>query len=425
MAVLILHYHEIWLKGYNRKFFISKLKEAVEYSLDGLPVRTVRHEENRILAWLDTSGDENPQTITHEAVQRLKKVPGIAYLAIAQEFPPQLDQIVERGAELMLKASFHTFAVRAKRSRKDIPFRAADIHHQLGRRIEEKAREAGRSVKVDLDHPDSTCHVEILNQRALVYTEKIPGLGGLPTGTAGKLVCLLSGGFDSTVAAYKIMRRGVRLCFVHFYGNPEQPGEDSPPIAQKLVRVLTPYQGRSQLFLVPFTEVQQQVVALAPQSLRILLYRRLMLRIAERIARHTRSHGTVTGDSIAQVASQTLQNMEAVGGVATMPVYRPLAGDDKQEILDTARRIGTYEISSEPFTDCCPLYLPKSPRIFSTVGELDAAESALDIPALVKRAFDARRKEVYEYRAGKVNVQRSEERRSRYETAPAGMVVQA
>ena len=227
MSVLILHYHEIWLKGYNRKFFISKLKEAVGYSLDGLPIRAVRHEENRILAWLDASGDENPQTITHEAVQRLRKVPGIAYLAIAQEFPPQLDQIVERGAELMLKASFHTFAVRAKRSRKDIPFRAADIHHQLGRRIEERAREAGRPVKVDLDHPDSTCHVEILNERALVYTEKIPGLGGLPTGTAGRLVCLLSGGFDSTVAAYKIMRRGVRLSFVHGATGRGQPADRS------------------------------------------------------------------------------------------------------------------------------------------------------------------------------------------------------
>lgn len=425
MPVLILHYHEIWLKGYNRKFFISKLKEAVEYALDGLPIQTVRHEENRILTWLDASGDQGPQTITHEAVQRLRKVPGIAYLAIAQEFPPQLDQIVERGAELMLKAPFRSFAVRAKRSRKDIPFRAADIHHQLGRRIEERAREAGRPVKVDLDHPDCTCHVEVLEQRALAYTEKIPGLGGLPTGTAGRLVCLLSGGFDSAVAAYKILRRGVRLCFVHFYGNPAQPGEESPPIAQELIRVLTPYQGRSLLFLVPFTEVQQQVVALAPQAVRILLYRRLMLRIAECIARHERAHGTVTGDSIAQVSSQTLQNMEAVGTVATMPIYRPLAGDDKQEILDTARRIGTYEISSAPFTDCCPLYLPKSPRIFSTAGELDAAESALDVPALVKRALDASRKERYEYRAGKVNLLRSEERQSGYETAPTGVVVQA
>ncbi len=425
MPVLILHYHEIWLKGYNRKFFISKLKNAVQHALNGLPIRTVRHEENRMLAWLDAGGDQDPQGITDEAVQRLTKVPGIAYLAIAQEFPPELDQIVERGAELMLKAPFRTFAVRAKRSRKNIPFRTADIHYQLGRRIEERAREVSRPVKVDLDHPDITCHVEVLEQRALVYTEKIPGLGGLPTGTAGRLVCLLSGGFDSAVAAYKILRRGVRLCFIHFYGNPAQPGEDSPPIARELVRVLTPYQGRSLLFLVPFTEVQQQVVALAPQALRILLYRRLMLRIAERIARRERAHGTVTGDSIAQVASQTLQNMEAVGAVATMPIYRPLAGDDKQEILDTARRIGTYEISSEPFTDCCPLYLPKSPRIFSTAGELDAAESALDIPTMVKRAVDASRKERYEYRAGKVNLLHSEERQSGHEIAPAGVVVQA
>ena len=348
-------------------------------------------------------------------------MPGIAYLAIAKEVPPDLDEIVERASDLMLDVPFETFAVRAKRSRKTFPFRSSDVHRKLGRRIEEKMQADGRPVKVNLDEPEVTCHVEVLEQRALVYTEKITGLGGLPTGTAGRLVCLLSGGFDSAIAAYKIMRRGVRLCFVHFYGNPARPGEDSPPIARELVKVLTPYQGRALLYLIPFTELQQQVVASAPQAVRILLYRRLMLRIAERIARRERAHGTVTGDSIAQVASQTLQNMEAVGSVATMPVYRPLVGDDKQEILDTARRIGTYDISSEPFTDCCPIFLPKSPRIFSTVEELDAAEASLDIPAMVKRALDLSRKERYDYRSGKVELRFEENREPDHETAPAGV----
>ena len=420
MPVLILHYHEIWLKGCNRNFFIAKLKDSIELVLDDLPILSLRHEENRILVRFKPQGDEAARVI-ESAVQRLTKVPGIAYLAVAHEVSPDLDEIVERGSELMLATPFYSFAVRAKRSHKGMPFRSGDVQRILGRRIEERAAAAGRSVKVDLDHPDATCRVEVMEQQALVYTEKILGVGGLPTGTAGRLTCLLSGGFDSAVAAYKIIRRGVRLSFVHFYGPAAHPGEDSPPIARELVRILTAYQGRSNLYLVPFNEIQQQIVAGAPEAVRILLYRRFMLRIAERISWKEKAHGTITGDSIAQVASQTLQNMEAVGAVATRPLYRPLVGDDKQDILAIAQKIGTYAVSCEPFTDCCPIYLPKSPRIFATIRELDAAESALDIPAMVKRGVELSRKECYEYRSGQVVERERKVRQSEHESVPAGV----
>ena len=419
MPVLILHYHEIWLKGCNRNFFIAKLKESIARTLDGLPIQAVQHEENRILVRFKPQGDEAAQ-VTEAAVERLTKVPGIAYLAVAHELRPDLEEIVERGSELMIATPFHSFAVRAKRSHKGIPFGSIEIQQRLGHRIGQRAAAAGRAVKVDLDHPDATCRVEVMEQQALVYTEKIPGVGGLPTGTAGRLTCLLSGGFDSAVAAYKIIRRGVRLSFVHFYGPPAHPGEDSPPIARELVRILTAYQGRSNLYLVPFNEIQQQIVAGAPEAVRILLYRRFMLRIAERISWKEKAQGTVTGDSIAQVASQTLQNMQAVGAVATRPLYRPLVGDDKQDILAIAHKIGTYAVSCEPFTDCCPIYLPKSPRIFSTIQELDAAESALDISGMVKRAVELRRKECYEYQSGKVVEREQKDRQSHYESVPAG-----
>ncbi len=422
MPILILHYHEIWLKGCNRKFFISKLEQSAKSALEGLPVRSVRHEENRILVRFEPQTDDIAR-ITELSVARLTKIPGIAYLAVAHELAPDLKEIVERGSELMLETPFQTFAVRAKRARKSFPFRSADIHRDLGRRIEERAAAAGRDVKVDLARPDATCHVEVMEQQALVYTEKIPGVGGLPTGSAGRLTCLLSGGFDSAVAAYKIIRRGVRLSFVHFYGPPAQPGEDSPPIARELVRILTPYQGRSNLYLVPFNEIQQQIVASAPQAVRILLYRRFMLRIAERITWKEKAKGTVTGDSIAQVASQTLQNMEAVGSIATRPLYRPLIGDDKQDILDLARKIGTYAVCCEPFTDCCPIYLPKSPQIFSTIRELDEAESALDIPAMVKRGVELSRKECYEYRSGKVVLRERKVQPPQHESVPASLVL--
>ena len=198
------------------------------------------------------------------------------------------------------------------------------------------------------------------------------------------------------------MRRGVRVNFVHFYGAPARPGEESPPIAREIVRQLTPYQGLSRLFLIDFDPIQRHIVANAPDEFRLLLYRRLMLRIAEKIGRGHRCHGTVTGDSIAQVASQTLANIEGVNSVARMPVYRPLCGDDKQEITAIARKIGTYETSIEPFTDCCPLYMPRNPRLFASIEELDAVEAGLGADALIRRATTTLLREIYEYRNGGV-----------------------
>ena len=398
MPVLILHYREIWLKGGNRSFFVQKLKEAVAQALEGLPADRSQHEDHRMLVPVSSYDD------AAHAVERLRKIPGIAYLAVAEQTDPRMDAIVETGCRLMANETFRTFRVRARRSQKSLPFRSADIERSLGAAIGRRILAAGREVKVDLARAEATCFVEVTATRAFIYRQKIPGSGGLPTGTAGKLVCLLSGGFDSAVAAYKIIKRGVRLTFVHFYGAPARAGEDSPPIARELVKALTPYQGLSRLHLVPFTDIQREIVVGAPESCRILLYRRFMLRIAERLAYREGAHGVVTGDSIGQVASQTLHNMQAVGAVASLPIYRPLVGDDKQEILDLARRIGTYDISSETFTDCCPMFLPKKPELFATAEQLAAAESRLDIPALVQLGVLSSSKEIYIYRLGEVRL---------------------
>ena len=401
MPVLLLHYHEIWLKGGNRNFFIRKLKQAIEQSLSDLPLQSVRHQDNRIVVRLGEA-NAKPDLALEEAISRIRKIPGVAYFAVAREIEPVKASILETGSRLMAGLDFHTYRVRVKRSAKSLPFGSQEIARELGARIGEDAVAAGREVRVDLGNAEATCYVEVTPNRALLFTEKIPGAGGLPPATAGRLVCLLSGGFDSAVAAYKIIKRGVRLTFVHFHGDPSRPGEESSPIARELVRVLTPYQGVSHLYLVPFSDLQREVVAAAPQEFRILIYRRLMLRIAERIAFRRRAHGTVTGDAIAQVASQTLQNMEAVDAAASMPIYRPLVGDDKQDILALAKEIGTYDISTEPFTDCCPMFMPKSPRIFSTVAEVNEAESNLDISEMVKRGTRGARREIYEYAGGEV-----------------------
>jgi len=216
------------------------------------------------------------------------------------------------------------------------------------------------------------------------------------------MVCLLSGGFDSAVAAYKMMRRGAHLTFVHFWGGGARPGESSVHVARALVERLTTYQLTSKLYLVPFEPVQREIVRSAPESCRLLLYRRMMLRIAEQLGRRNHALAIVSGDSLGQVASQTLQNMVAVGAASAMPIFRPLAGDDKQEIIALARRIGTFEISAEPFHDCCRILLPRSPELYASAAELERAETGLDVPELVRTSLATARLERYTFSAGRV-----------------------
>jgi thiamine biosynthesis protein ThiI len=215
-------------------------------------------------------------------------------------------------------------------------------------------------------------------------------------------LCLLSGGFDSAVAAYKMMKRGAHLSFVHFWGGGALPGESSVHVARDLVERLVPWQFTARLYLVPFEPLQREIAARAPENLRTLLYRRLMLRIAERIALRGGAKGVITGDSLGQVASQTLLNMQAVGSIARLPLYRPLVGDDKLEIQELARRIGTHDISAEPFHDCCPVFQSKSPALYATPEELDAEEEKLNVSALVDRGIHSLTLERFRFTQGKV-----------------------
>ncbi len=401
--ILVLHYNELWLKGCNRPFFVRQLRESVRRTLDGLAVSYATQVDSRLLVEADT------EQVAQQAADRLSRTPGIEYIGRGFRTDVDFDAIIELGAELMRAGGYETFRVRARRSNKQVPFRSAELERTLGARINAEAAAAGREIRVDLKGAEQTCWVESTPAGAFVYTDKIPGLGGLPTNTGGRLMCLLSGGIDSAVAAFKIVRRGVRVDFIHFYGQPARPGEDSPPIARDIVRTLTPYQGLSRLYLVPFDRIQRRIVAEAPDELRLLLYRRMMLRIAERLGRANKCRGVITGDSIAQVASQTLRNLEAVSAAATMPLYRPLCGDDKQEIIAIAKKIGTFEISSEPFTDCCPLYMPRNPRISSRIHELDEAEAGLGVREMVGQAIGTVLREAYEYRRGEVVLKSSKQ----------------
>ena len=234
----------------------------------------------------------------------------------------------------------------------------------------------------------------------------------MPPNTAGRLTCLLSGGFDSAVAAYKMMKRGAQLSFVHFWGGGAEPGESSIHVARRLAEKLAPWQGTAKLYLVPFEPLQRQIVAHADESYRTLLYRRLMLRIAERLALREKSKGLVTGDSLGQVASQTLRNLQSVGAAARLPLYRPLVGDDKLEIQDLAAKIGTYDISAERFHDCCVIFQPKSPALIATSEELNAAEALCGTAELVERGLEAASLERFRYRRGVVEKQVAKRRRT-------------
>ena len=399
--VIVVHYHELWLKGGNRRFFLSKLHMALKRALEGLPVERILRPGDRLLVEFGEGASEK------EAVARIERVFGVAFYAVARVVPrgseDDLAALGRAAWEEIRGEKFETFAVRAKRSDKSFPQRTIDIDVSVGQYLVDQLRASGRGARVKLNDPDLTCRIEVPpGPSLLVYARKIPGAGGLPPNTAGRMTCLLSGGFDSAVAAYKMMKRGAHLNFVHFWGGGARPGESSVHVARELVKRLVPWQFSAKLHLVPFEPIQREIVGRAPEEFRILLYRRMMLRIAERVARSNRALGLITGDSLAQVASQTLHNMAAVGAAVRMPLYRPLVGDDKIEIMDAARKIGTHDISAEPFHDCCPIFLPRNPALHASVAELDQAESALDIESLIRQGIDAMAIERYRYAAGRV-----------------------
>lgn len=399
--IIVVHYHELWLKGGNRRFFLSKLHMALKRALEGLPVERILRPGDRLLVEFGEGAS------AEEAVARIERVFGVAFYAVARVVPrgseDDLAALGRAAWEEIRDEKFDTFAVRAKRSDKSFPQSSVAIDVSVGQYLVDQLRAAGRNARVKLNDPDLTCRIEIPpGPSLLVYARKIPGAGGLPSNTAGRMTCLLSGGFDSAVAAHKMMKRGAHLNFVHFWGGGARPGESSVHVARELVKRLVPWQFSAKLYLVPFEPVQREIVARAPEEFRILLYRRMMLRIAERIARSNRALGLITGDSLAQVASQTLHNMAAVGAAVRMPLYRPLAGDDKIEIMDSARKIGTHDISAEPFHDCCPIFLPRNPALHASIAELDQAESTLDIEALIGQGIDAMSIERYRYAAGQV-----------------------
>jgi thiamine biosynthesis protein ThiI len=373
-ASVIVHYQEIALKGKNRPWFIARLARNLRTALADLGVRNVRVLMGRIEV---TLGDEARWP---EVRERLRTVFGVANFARAGRVALDVDAIAAAILAELGDVEPATFRVSARRADQRFPLTSPQIEREVGGRIKE-----ARGWTVNLDAPALTIHVEALSHEAFYYVGKERGPGGLPAGTSGRVVCLLSGGIDSPVAAWRMMRRGCRALFVHFHSYPIL-SRASQEKARELASMLTRYQYDSRLFLVPFGQIQQRVVLAVPPPLRVVIYRRLMMRIAERIARQNRAHALVTGEVVGQVASQTLENLANINDVVSMPVLRPLIGMDKDEIVLEAQRLGTFPVSIIPDQDCCTLFTPRHPATKARRFEVEAAEQALPVEDIVQQA---------------------------------------
>ena len=394
MPSVVVHYGELALKGRNRPWFIHTLVRSVRSALKDLSVQDVRALIGRIIIRFE-SDDDWP-----EMRARIARMPGIENFALARHTPLDLEALTDAVVEALVGwPAVPSFRVMARRADKRFPVPSPQIERVIGARVQ-----ALTGWRVDLSKPAFIIRVEVLSNDAFFFFDRKPGIGGLPVGTGGRVMTLLSGGIDSPVAAWRLIRRGCRTHFVHFHSYPIL-ARTSQDKARELVRILTQSQLRSKLYLVPFGAIQQQVVITVPPPLRVVIYRRLMLRIAERIAGMAKAHALVTGDSVGQVASQTVDNLAVVGSVATLPLLRPLIGMNKEEITTDAQRIGTYETSILPDEDCCTLFTPRYPATRASRRLTDQAEAALDVAGLVERAVEATELEIFRFPAKEAGVE--------------------
>jgi thiamine biosynthesis protein ThiI len=374
---VIAHYQEIALKGKNRPWFLHRLVRNVRHALSDLDVQEVRRPMGRIEIVL------RDDAAWPEVRDRLGRVFGLANFSRARRVSPDIDAIADALVRDLPSEPVESFRVSVRRADKRFPVPSPAVERIIGRRVQD-----ARHWKVNLSQPAMKIGVELLPGEAFYYFDKHPGPGGLPMGTAGRVAALLSGGIDSPVAAWRMMRRGCATTLIHFHSYPflSRTSQDK---ARELARLLTQFQFRTHLYLVPFGELQRQITLSVPGPLRVVIYRRMMLRIADRIARLRHARALVTGEVIGQVASQTIDNLTGIDSASTLPVFRPLIGMDKDEITAQADRLGSYRISVIPDEDCCTLFTPRHPATRARRDDIAAAEQTLPIGEMVAAASSA------------------------------------
>ena len=377
MNYIICHYHEIGLKGKNRKVFEKVLVKNIKQVIPPEYLNYVKRISGRILIELTKQGEGQQKKI----IKSLKNIFGIAYFAFAVLVKQDIKSIQNKACQLLKKERFKTFKTETKRANKNFPLTSQEINEKIGAKICNTLNK-----KVDLKNPEITCFIEIVEKFAFIYLKKHKGPGGLPVGSSGKGILLLSGGIDSPVAAFYALKRGISLDFIHFHAQPYTNKASIEKVIE-LIKVLKKFQPIVKLYLVPFGEAQQEILLKTPDKLRVILYRRLMVRIAERIAQKEKAKALITGDSIGQVASQTLENLGVVQKAVSLPIIKPLACLDKEEIIQKAKEIGTYEISILPHQDCCARFLPKHPETKADLEKVKKAEKKLNIKKLIEGAL--------------------------------------
>jgi len=385
MTSIVVHYQEIALKGRNRPWFISKLARQIRRATRDLDVEEVRSLMGRLEMVL------RPGASWEAVRERLAHVFGIANFSRAGRTGANLDDLAAAIVTDLQGTETDTFRITARRADKRFPLTSPEIERQLGAHVQ---RAFG--WKVDLERPSLTVHVEMLQEQAFYFFGKERGLGGLPSGVSGRVVCLLSGGIDSPVAAWRMMRRGCRVVLVHFHSVPFLAATSQEKV-RDIAALLAKYQLHVRLHQVAFGDVQRRIVLETPPAPRVVLYRRMMMRIAEAIARQTRAGALVTGEVIGQVASQTLENLTTIDAVAGLPVLRPLVGMDKDEITAESQRLGTYPISIVPDQDCCQLFTPRHPATRTRREDLERLEAVLPVERLVEEAVNTAVVEEFEF----------------------------
>ena len=370
--LIIIKYGELTTKHDNINFFIKTLKNNIESSLSGIDNK-ITYDVGRMFIETDKYD---------EVVKKLTNTFGIHEINIAYEIDDRsLDNISKVLIELLSDKDFNTFKVVTKRSDKSYPIKSMDVSKSLGGDVLKNKK----TVKVDVNNPELLINVEIRNNKAYLYFEKVEGIGGYPVGTLGKGILMLSGGIDSPIAGYLAMKRGIRIEGVYF-DSPPHTSIDAKNKVLELASILSSYSGYVKLHVIHFTEIQEAIYRYCPKEYMITIMRRMMYRIAEKLAHKNNCKAIINGESVGQVASQTLTSMAAINEVIKMPVLRPVCCYDKIEIIDLAKKIGTYDVSIRPFQDCCTIFVPEHPVINPEIEKAREYEQAFDFETLINEA---------------------------------------
>ncbi|MCK5475901.1 MAG: tRNA 4-thiouridine(8) synthase ThiI [Candidatus Pacebacteria bacterium] len=373
---IIIHYDEITLKGGNRPFFERALVNNIREFLKEIECGNLYREGGKIIVEIVKDTD------LKKIKKILKNIPGISNFYFAVSEKKDLEKINKKTVKLLqdyLKTEDKkTFKIEARRSDKKFELKSPQINAIVGEYVLENTK-----LTVDVHHPDIEIVVEIGQKNCYVYFEKTSGIGGLPIGTTGKLISLISGGIDSPVASYMMNKRGAKIIFVHFKNKTiNDIGNDK---IKDLVKKLNRFQGKSKLYIIPFEEFQKEIIANIPSKNRMIVYRRIMFKLAGEIAKKEKAKGFVTGDSLSQVASQTLENINVIYNAANLPIFSPLIGMNKQEIIDISKKINTYDISILPYQDCCSFLIAKHPETKADLKIILKQEKNLKINKIAEK----------------------------------------